>query len=122
MFKGILPAKRIPSTDFTMITNLGDPNGKENMPAGPGPAAPLGSKATRQATLATKGLAQSQDKKRRGDTKKGKNISEQLLDGDGMNMAFDKLLVSCFFPNQMYMILQQKNRMICRFLPLCDLN
>jgi len=96
MFKGILPAKRIPSTDFMMVTNLGDPNGKENMPTGA--AVPLGSKATRQATLAAKGLVQSQDKKRRGDAKKGKDMSEQVLDGDGMNLAFDKLLVSCFFP------------------------
>ena len=105
-----------------MITNLGDPKGKENMPAGAGALPPLGSKATRQTTLATKVPAQSQDRKRRGDTKKGKDMSEQALDGDGMNMAFDKLLVSCFFPSQMYVILQQKHRMIYRSLPLCGLN
>lgn len=33
MFKGILPSKRLPSAEFTMVTTLGDiSNGKENVP------------------------------------------------------------------------------------------
>lgn len=91
MFKGILPSKRISSSDFTMVTNMGDLTGKENLPGGP---APLATKGTRQALLATKGHSQSQEKKKKGDAKKGKEIKEQPADGAGMNMAFDRLLVS----------------------------
>jgi hypothetical protein len=94
MFKGILPAKRIPSTEFSMVTNLAEASGKENMPGGA--VLPPPSKGTRQAT-ATKGLGlgQPQDKKKRGDAKKGKVTPEpQPLDAPDMNMAFDKLLVS----------------------------
>jgi hypothetical protein len=84
MFKGILP-KRIASSDFTMVTALADspataPN-KENQPGA--------SKA--RAAPTSKGNPQS---KKKGDTK-GKDQKIMPTEGDGMELAFDKLLVRC---------------------------
>ncbi|RDB25943.1 hypothetical protein Hypma_006681 [Hypsizygus marmoreus] len=90
MFKGILTGKRISSSDFTMVTNFGDSNGKENVPGG-AMAVPPAVKSFKQAALGTK-AKQPQDKKKPTDTKSGKDSKEQLDDGVGMNMAFDKLL------------------------------
>ena len=91
MFKGILPSKRISSSEFTMVTNLGDLDGKENLP---GATTAPASKGIRKAMAATKGQAQLQDRKKQGDTKKHRNIYDQPTEGLGMNVAFDKLLVS----------------------------
>ncbi|KAF5382020.1 hypothetical protein D9615_004437 [Tricholomella constricta] len=87
MFKGILPSKRISSSDFTMITTLGDLNGKENLPT-PTPQTVKGPKAT------NKGQGQGLDKKKRGDNKKVKETQDVPTDGPAMNQAFDRLLVS----------------------------
>ncbi|KAG9315233.1 hypothetical protein JVU11DRAFT_4367 [Chiua virens] len=47
MFKSILPSKRLPSTEFTMLTSLGDiSNGKENVPDPVSAAPPKPFKAT----------------------------------------------------------------------------
>jgi hypothetical protein len=94
MFKGILPSKRIASSDFTMITNLGDlvANGKENVGA---QAVPLAPKSARPALSTTKGSTQLYEKKRKADAKKGKVNREQTEEeGPSMNQAFDRLLVS----------------------------
>lgn len=94
MFKGILPSKRISSSDFTMITNLGDlnVNGKENVAA-----IPPASKSARPALSKTKAPTQLYEKKRKADGKKGKITRDQIgaeQEGPGMNQAFDRLLVS----------------------------
>ncbi|KAJ6520877.1 armadillo-type protein [Mycena vulgaris] len=86
MFKGILP-KRIASSDFTMVTALGDPPAtapnKENQPGA--------SKAARAAPT-TKGNPQS---RKRADTR----AKEQPpLSADGMEVAFDKLLEDLQIP------------------------
>jgi hypothetical protein len=94
MFKGILSSRRIASSDFTMITPLGDANagGKENLP-GTAVAPPLGvHKNTKVAPAADKGYVQASDKKKRGESKKG-NGDGYHLQGPTMNKAFDRLLV-----------------------------
>ncbi|KAJ7170936.1 armadillo-type protein [Mycena crocata] len=87
MFKGILP-KRIASSDFTMVTALGDPPAtapnKENQPGA--------SKASR-APPTGKGNPQS---RKRADTK-GKEPPP--MTGDGMELAFDKLLEDLQIPS-----------------------
>ncbi|KAJ6532087.1 armadillo-type protein [Mycena capillaripes] len=93
MFKGILP-KRIASSDFTMVTPLGDPPAtapnKENQPgtAKP-PRAPFG-----------KGNLQS---RKRGDTttKEQPPIAKEQpsTTGDSMEVAFDKLLEDLQIPS-----------------------
>lgn len=92
MFKSILPSKRIVSSDFTMVTNLGDPapNGKENQPS-VGAIPPSGpSKSTRAGHSATKGSSQSHEKKKRD---KKEKEQQQPAEAVGMNQAFDQLLV-----------------------------
>ncbi|KAG6910845.1 hypothetical protein DXG01_007160 [Tephrocybe rancida] len=84
MFKGILPSKRISSSEFTMVTPMGDFNGKENLPT----VAP----SSKNSKLAAKVQNQGTEKKKRGDTKKGKDVQEQPSEGPAMNQAFDKLL------------------------------
>ncbi|KAF8896485.1 armadillo-type protein [Infundibulicybe gibba] len=87
MFKAILPSsKRIVSSDFTMITPLGDvaPNGKENLPGSQQPAA---AKGTKPAFSTTKG--QANDKRKRGEMKMKEQIPEEPVP---MNQAFDQLL------------------------------
>ncbi|KAJ7476149.1 armadillo-type protein [Mycena latifolia] len=88
MFKGILP-KRIASSDFTMVTALGDPPAtapnKENQPGA--------SKAARAAPT-TKGNPQS---RKRADTK-SKPSELPPVSADGMEVAFDKLLEDLQIP------------------------
>ncbi|KAJ7707408.1 armadillo-type protein [Mycena rosella] len=88
MFKAILP-KRIASSDFTMVTALGDPTApnKENQPGA--------SKAARAAPT-TKGNPQS---RKRADTKSKEPRSlEPPVSADGMEVAFDKLLEDLQIP------------------------
>jgi len=86
MFKSILPSKRIPSSDFTMLTELADsapPIGKENhFNSSNALAVPVQSK-TGKPGLLSKGFPE----KKRRDTKSNDPSTE-------MNQAFDQLLVS----------------------------
>ncbi|KAG5646973.1 hypothetical protein DXG03_001696 [Asterophora parasitica] len=84
MFKGILPSKRISSSDFTIVTPMGDLNGKENLPT----AVPNTAKSSK-ATM--KGHGQL-DKKKHKENKKGKEMQDVPSDGPAMNQAFDRLL------------------------------
>lgn len=95
MFKGILPVKRIPSSDFSMITNLVEPSGKENMPNNIPPT----SKGIRQ--VSSKVNTQVQERKRRGDAKKSNQttVEQQAMAGLGMHKAFDKLLDELQIPS-----------------------
>ena len=87
MFKGILPSRRVPSGDFTIITNLIENEGKENQPAMPSqPRMPL------KARSVSKGFLQTGDKKRKAEAKKAKENQAQHIQISGE--AFDKLLVS----------------------------
>ncbi|KAL0067951.1 hypothetical protein AAF712_005120 [Marasmius tenuissimus] len=91
MFKSILPSKRIPSSDFTMLTALaesGQPTGKENQPglnntqAGPAQA------KTGKPGLLSKGFP---EKKRRDTKSKDPGLE--------MNQAFDQLLDELQIPS-----------------------
>ncbi|KAJ7126744.1 armadillo-type protein [Mycena epipterygia] len=86
MFKGILP-KRIASSDFTMVTALGEPPAnapnKENQP---------GASKTARAAPTTKGNPQS---RKRANTK---TAGQPPLSADGMEEAFDKLLEDLQIP------------------------
>lgn len=90
MFKGILPSKRISSSEFTMITPLGDSNvnGKENQ-AGSIDTQPLPGPTKNVRPLA-KGFPQSFDKRKRS---AGKAADLGVAVGMNQNEAFDKLLV-----------------------------
>ena len=84
MFKSILPSRRAPSGDFTIITNLIDGAGKENQPA----------QAGQPQIAATKGRIapkQTNEKKKKLDVKKSKDspVNETFESAQ----AFDKLLV-----------------------------
>ncbi|KAJ7158488.1 armadillo-type protein [Mycena filopes] len=88
MFKGILP-KRIASSDFTMVTQLGDPPAtapnKENQPGKTRPA-PVG-----------KGNLQS---RKRADTKSSKDQPAAApVAAESMEEAFDKLLEDLQIPS-----------------------
>ncbi|KAJ7679069.1 armadillo-type protein [Mycena polygramma] len=90
MFKGILP-KRIASSDFTMVTPLGDPPAtapnKENQP-GASKRAPMG-----------KGIVQSR-KRAATQAKEPKEPKEPPpTSGDSMEVAFDKLLEDLQIPS-----------------------
>ncbi|KAG6819528.1 hypothetical protein H0H93_011031 [Arthromyces matolae] len=84
MFKGILPSKRISSSEFTMLTSMGDPSVKENLPA------------VTTSSKNSKGLMKGQnpatERKKKIETMKVKEAPEQPLDGLAMNQAFDRLL------------------------------
>ncbi|KAF8183389.1 armadillo-type protein [Pholiota molesta] len=89
MFKGILPSRRVPSGDFTIITNLVDSQGKENQPNLPSqPRMP-----------ATKGRSVSKgfltgERKKKTDTKRSKDTPVlDMLDTPISGEAFDKLLL-----------------------------
>ena len=89
MFKSILPTRRVPSTDFSIITNLVESQGKENQPTQPvQPQIP----ATKARSV-SKGFMQIHEKKKKADAKRSKDASppETPISGE----AFDKLLVSC---------------------------
>lgn len=107
MFKGILPSKRMPSTEFTMVTSLGDiSNGKENVPD-PVPAVPAKpSKVTVH-----------KDKAKHEKSKSLKALQDFTVEPVVTNQAFDKLLVG-EIPSESLLILTKKmNRMICKFHP-----
>ena len=91
MFKGILPSKRIVSSDFTMVTPVSAPsaNGteKENEPD-----SFVTAKPSRQAAT-TKAFSQVFEKQRDKEPKVSKE-KEKLKEEVPMNEAFDKLLVS----------------------------
>jgi hypothetical protein len=91
MFKGILPSRRVPSGDFTIITNLVDSQGKENQPNLPSqPRMP----ATKGRSV-SKGFLTS-ERKKKTDTKRSKDTPVlDTLDTPISGEAFDKLLVSC---------------------------
>jgi hypothetical protein len=82
MFRGILPSKRISSSEFTMITPLGDANGKENHPAS-GP--PLLAKSFRPP------MSKPKSEKRKNNQAKAEEPQAEVFMTD---KAFDKLLVS----------------------------
>lgn len=61
---------------------MGDFYGKENLPAvAPGPK------------VSTKGHNQGIEKKKRTESRKNKEVQEQLMEGPAMDQAFDRLLV-----------------------------
>lgn len=76
MFKSILPSKRIPDSEFTMITTATDPtfNGKENHPA---------------LTVTTNVPKPRQEKEK---TKKSKGKAQPLSTGD-VEYEFTRLMV-----------------------------
>ncbi|KAH7913769.1 armadillo-type protein [Hygrophoropsis aurantiaca] len=89
MFKGILPSKRISSSEFTMVTNLGESglNGKENVPDSnqPGPL-PKPNKSSQQ--------------KNAGKVYEKSKPTKALQDEPAMmNHAFDKLLDDLQIPS-----------------------
>ncbi|KAJ7067210.1 armadillo-type protein [Mycena amicta] len=100
MFRGILP-KRIASSDFTMVTPLGDapataPN-KENQPGvGITPTATTTSKLAKGAPK-TSGIIQSR-KRERANTIKEKGKEQEQGHPEGMEVAFDKLLEDLQIP------------------------
>jgi hypothetical protein len=92
MFKGILPSKRIASSDFTMVT---PPDiGKENKPRPESQdVAKLPGKLSRPQTAKPK--SQLLDKLMEKDSKKAKSKDHPAQEpGPEMNEAFGQLLVS----------------------------
>ncbi|KAF9065077.1 armadillo-type protein [Rhodocollybia butyracea] len=88
MFKSILPSKRIPSSDFTMITPLADvPNGKENQPSS-------NFFQSQRSTKAPSGSA-------KGMPDKKKHAEAKASEGNGVEMheAFDQLLDELQIPS-----------------------
>ncbi|KIY64986.1 hypothetical protein CYLTODRAFT_438015 [Cylindrobasidium torrendii FP15055 ss-10] len=84
MFKGILPSKRISSTDFTMVTPAdGVHNDKENRP---------GASKKGPATTATKPFIPSQDKRK-------KSVLTREVPAPATNEAFDQLLDDLQIPS-----------------------
>ena len=93
MFKGILPSRRIPSGDFTIITNLVDDHSKENQY---NPSSQTQVLATKGRT-GTKGFLQMNEKKKKSDSKKANDsVQRQVPDALVSSQEFDKLLVSCY--------------------------
>ncbi|KAF6759877.1 armadillo-type protein [Ephemerocybe angulata] len=86
MFKGILPSKRSPSMDFTVLTQLADvPPGKENLPNNSPPTYPVGKPPKSGLTLGKK-------KKSNVEAKKQKEQKDKPLDVPETEEAFDRLL------------------------------
>lgn len=85
MFKlNILPSRRVPSGEFTIVTPLADDiSGKENMPATHVPLAAKG-------RTGPKGFIQTAEKKKKLEPKKTKHLAEP---SPVSPQAFDKLLV-----------------------------
>ena len=93
MFKGILPSRRIPSGDFTIITNLVDDHAKENQY---NPSGQTQVPATKGRT-GTKGFLQMNEKKKKPDSKKANDSApKKVPDALISPQEFDKLLVSCY--------------------------
>jgi hypothetical protein len=121
MFKGILPSKRVSTSDFAMITPLLDLNGKENLP---GAGVPPTQRNTRSALGPNKAQLHVQEKKKYGDFNNGKECQSLDLEGPGMNQAFDRLLV-----RKLLSSISCRNltcsiifRMTCKFQTLCGPN
>lgn len=92
MFKGILPLKRIPSSEFTMVTSLGDiSNGKENIPD---PVSAVPAKPHK-------------DKAKHEKSKSVKVLQDPPVEPVVTNQAFDRLLVSDI-PTESFRILTKK--------------
>lgn len=89
MFKGILPSKRISSSEFTMVTSLGDiSNGKENLPADPA-----------NTSLGNKPLKALQPKTKHEKSKSAKVPQDAITEPQGMNQAFDQMLDELQIPS-----------------------
>lgn len=83
MFKGILPPRRAPSPEFTIVNPLTE-NGKENLPSIPSVRPEASPNATPKSA---KAAAQDKSKRRKGDT------SYTVPDLDSTDREFDRLLV-----------------------------
>lgn len=110
MFKGILPSKRTPSMDFTVLTQLADlPPGKENLPNQSTPVYPV-SKPPKSG-----GLTLGKKKKSTVEGKKAKDLSVDVPDTEE---AFDKLLVSSLVGLPRVVTLTMELRMTFKSQPL----
>ncbi|KAF8903639.1 armadillo-type protein [Mucidula mucida] len=90
MFKAILPAKRMVSSDFTMMTPLDTTiNDKENQPGA--------TKNSRPSATTTKSFIQAYEKKKKSDSKAYEQ--SEALAGPETNQAFDKLLDDLQIPS-----------------------
>jgi hypothetical protein len=88
MFKGILPPRRAPSPEFTIVSPLAE-NGKENLPS-PLPVRPEASpngKVVPGTPKSAKAAAQDKSKRRKGDT------SHTAPASNSTDREFDRLLV-----------------------------
>ncbi|KAG6334491.1 hypothetical protein ID866_4602 [Astraeus odoratus] len=89
MFKGILPSKRISSSEFTMLTSLGDiSNGKENLPT-----------ESANAVQTAKPSKAPPSKGKHDKSKPSKSSRETVVAPQAMNQAFDKLLDELQIPS-----------------------
>ncbi|KAF9477186.1 hypothetical protein BDN70DRAFT_811098 [Pholiota conissans] len=95
MFKGILPARRVPSGDFTIITNLVDSQCKENQPNLPSQQRQA---ATTKGRSVSKGFLTGERKKKTA-TKKTKEIPAFETEAPISGEAFDKLLDDLQIPS-----------------------
>jgi hypothetical protein len=88
MFKGILPPRRAPSPEFTIVSPLAE-NGKENLPSPPPirPEASPNGKVVPATPKSVKAAAQDKSKRRKGDT------SHTALASNSTDREFDRLLV-----------------------------
>jgi hypothetical protein len=89
MFKGILPPRRAPSPEFTIVSPLAE-NGKENLPSPlpvrPEAASPNG-KVVPTTPKSAKAAAQDKSKRRKGDT------LYTAPSSNSTDREFDRLLV-----------------------------
>jgi hypothetical protein len=88
MFKGILPPRRAPSPEFTIVSPLAE-NGKENLPSPPPlrPEASPNGKVVAAASKSAKGASQDKSKRRKGD---GPHTAPA---SNSTDREFDRLLV-----------------------------
>lgn len=87
MFKGILPPRRAPSPEFTIVSPLAE-NGKENLPSPPPPIRPEASPNGKVVfPKSAKAVAQDKSKRRKGDT------SHTAPASNSTDREFDRLLV-----------------------------
>ncbi|KAJ8503524.1 hypothetical protein ONZ45_g10778 [Pleurotus djamor] len=100
MFKGILPShKRVASTEFTMVTGLGDsmPNGKENKPQGNYLAPSKG----RPPIVSAKSYGQPVEKEKKKRLEKKQTMVAPEQHPAEMNQDFDKLLDDLQIPSNL---------------------
>lgn len=88
MFKGILPPRRVPSTEFIIVNPLAE-NGKENLPNPPPPPTHPNSPNGKIAVAAKPGKAVTQDKSKR---RKG-DVPHTAPGTNATDREFDRLLV-----------------------------